>query len=201
MRRFFCFPVGGAIAQGLGFSSPRCLRLHLRVCIFHTPLLLLLLQALLIAPCASGVIGALFLPVLLVFPPGARRWCARLLHSGSPPLADSAPGGGRGRRGSGVAPGASASIVRFAGSTAAGGWPGDRIVDASAAGGMGSQATGDCGHRCCWEVRVVCAASSAIITGSLGLRGSAAMAGGLGLQEQPPCSLSSAASVSLYIPL
>lgn len=34
----------------------------------------------------------------------------------------------------------------------------------------GSTATGDCGHRCRWEVRVVCAASSAIVTGSLGVR-------------------------------
>ena len=82
---------------------------------FHLRLLLRLLQTLLIAPCASGVTDALFLPVLLVSPPGARRLWALPLVSGSTLLADSAPEGRARVAGSWVAPGSSAvsRVVRF----------------------------------------------------------------------------------------
>lgn len=160
----------------MGFSSLRCLRLCLRVCIFHTPLPLPLLQALFIAPCASGVIGALF-------PAGNTSRCFRLglgddvLFSyirGPHPLQTPPLGEGDGgvagewcctwrlcqyckvcrlHRCEWVARGQNCGCLIS--------WR-DGI--------SGSTATGDCGHRCRWEVRVVCAASSAIVTGSLGLR-------------------------------
>ena len=81
----------------------------------HPPWLLRLLQTLLIAACASGVTDALFLPVSLVSPPGARRrWALRFL-SGSALLADSAPEGRARVAGSWAAPGSSAPprVVRF----------------------------------------------------------------------------------------
>lgn len=99
------------------------------------------------------------------------------------------------------------SVVRFAGSTAADGWPGAGVVNASAAGGAGSQApllllllppseprswaplllggqSRVCHHPCCccrwWWFS--------------GAAGSAATAGGLGLLEPPPCPFSSVSS-------
>ena len=111
IEAFLPFSSRWCYSTRFGFLFRRCLWLHWPL----PPWLLRLLQTLVIAPCASGVTDALFLPVLLVSPPGAwRRWALRLL-SGSAPLADSAPEGRARVAGSWVAPGSSAlsRVVRL----------------------------------------------------------------------------------------